>query len=67
MQLPGYVKVDAMAGYQFGPALNQERFFQLSVNVENLTNRTNFQMGKTPTVIFPGAPINAVSRLEVRF
>jgi iron complex outermembrane receptor protein len=65
--LPSYGRVDAMAGYLFGPVRNQERMFQLSVNVENLTDRRYFQSGNTPNVIFPGSPINAVSRLEVRF
>jgi outer membrane receptor protein involved in Fe transport len=38
-----------MAGYLFGPVRNQESVFQLSVNVENLTDRRYFQSGNTPS------------------
>ncbi len=67
LMLPGYARVDATAGYLFGPELRGSRMFDLTVNVENLTDRSYVQSGNTPSVIFPGAPINAVSRLEVRF
>ena len=65
--LPGYGRVDATAGYLFGPEHKGGKMFDLSVNIENLTNRSYFQSGNTPNVIFPGSPINAVSGLEVRF
>ena len=65
--LPGYGRVDAMTGYLFGPERKDGKIFDLSVNLENLTDRKYFQSGNTPNVIFPGSPINVVSRLEVRF
>jgi len=65
--LPGYGRVDAMAGYVFGPVHNDEKLFKVSVNVQNLTDRRYFQSGNTPTVIFPGSPINALTELQVRF
>jgi len=65
--LPGYGRVDAMASYVFGPIRKEEKIFKLSVNLQNITNRRYFESGNTPTVIFPGSPINAWSRLEVRF
>ena len=65
--LPGYARVDATAGYIFGPELKDGKMFDLTVNVENVTARSYFQSGNTPNVIFPGAPVNAISRLEVRF
>jgi len=65
--LPGYARVDATAGYIFGPELKDGKMFDLTVNVENVTDRSYFQSGNTPNVIFPGAPVNAISRLEVRF
>jgi len=65
--LPGYGRLDAMASYVFGPTRREERPFKLSVNVRNVTNRRYFETGNTPTVIFPGSPINVWSRFEVRF
>lgn len=65
--LPGYGRVDAMAGYVFGPMHKDERLFKLSFNIQNLTDRTYFHSGNTPDVIFPGSPISALSRLEARF
>jgi len=65
--LPGYGRVDAMASYVFGPSHKEEKLFKISVNVQNLTDRRYFQSGNTPTVIFPGSPINALTRFEVRF
>jgi len=65
--LPGYGRLDAMTSYVFGPAHKEERMFKLSANIENVTDRKYFQSGNTPDVIFPGSPINVLSRLEVRF
>jgi iron complex outermembrane recepter protein len=65
--LPGYGRLDAMASYVFGRVRNDERPLKLSVNLQNVTNRRYFESGNTPTVIFPGSPINVLSRLEVRF
>lgn len=65
--LPGYGRVDAMASYAFGSTHKEEKRYKVSVNVQNLTNRKYFESGNTPTVIFPGSPINAWSRFEVRF
>ena len=65
--LPGYGRVDAMASYVFGPANKDEKLFKISVNIQNLTDCQYFQSGNTPTVIFPGSPINALTRFEVRF
>jgi len=65
--LPGYGRLDAMAGYVFGPTRKEEKLFKLSANIENVTDRKYFQSANTPSVIFPGSPINVLSRLEVRF
>lgn len=65
--LPGYGRLDAMASYAFGRIRNNERPFKLSVNVQNVTDRRYFESGNTPSVIFPGSPVNVLSRLEVRF
>ena len=65
--LSGYGRLDAMASYVFGPSHKDEKLFKLSVNVQNLTNRRYFQSGNTPTVIFPGSPINALTEFQVRF
>ena len=65
--LPGYGRLDAMAGYAFGPIRKEEKMFKLSANIENVTDRKYFQSGNTPDVIFPGSPINVLSRLEVHF
>ena len=65
--LPGYGRLDAMASYVFGPARKEEKMFKLSANIENVTDRKYFQSGNTPDVIFPGSPINVLSRLEMRF
>ena len=65
--LPGYGRLDVMAGYAFGPQHHEERMFRLSVNLRNVTDRSYFESGNTPNVIFPGSPITALSRLEVHF
>ena len=65
--LPGYGRLDAMASYVFGPMHKEERPFKLSLNIQNLTDRRYFESGNTPSVIFPGSPINVLSRFEVRF
>ena len=65
--LPGYGRLDAMAGYAFGPQRREARMFRLSVNLRNVTDRSYFESGNTPNVIFPGSPITALSRLEVHF
>ena len=65
--LPGYGRVDAMAAYEFGREHNDLKLYKISVNIENLTNRTYYASGNSPGVIFPGSPINVLSRFEVRF
>ena len=65
--LPGYGRLDAMAAYPFGPARKEQKMFKLSVNLQNVTDRKYFESGNTPSVIFPGSPVNVWSRLEVRF
>ena len=65
--LPGYGRLDAMASYAFGHIHNDEKPFKLSVNVQNVTDRKYFESGNTPSVIFPGSPVDVWSRLEVRF
>ena len=65
--LPGYGRVDAMAAYVFGPEHKDRRLYKISVNIENLTDRKYYASGNTPGVIFPGSPINVLSRFEVRF
>jgi iron complex outermembrane receptor protein len=65
--LPGYGRLDALAGYDFGRMQKGEKLFRLSINLQNLTNRRYFQSGNTPDVNFPGSPINVWSRLEVRY
>ena len=65
--LPGFGRVDAMASYVFGPAHRDEKRYKISVNIQNLTNRHYYETGNTPTVIFPGSPINVLTNLQVRF
>lgn len=65
--LPGYGRIDAMAAYQFGPSRKEQKLFKVSANVQNVGNRKYFEAGNTPTVIFPGSPVNVWSRFEVRF
>ena len=65
--LPGYGRVDAAASYVFGPSHRDEKRFKISVNIQNLTNRHYYEAGNTPTVIFPGSPINVQTNLQVRF
>ncbi|HTT23926.1 MAG TPA: TonB-dependent receptor [Candidatus Sulfotelmatobacter sp.] len=65
--LPGYARVDAGASYVFGPSRHDVKIFKISANIQNLTNRRYFESGSTPTVIFPGSPIDVWSQLEVRF
>jgi iron complex outermembrane recepter protein len=65
--LPGYGRLDAMASYAFGPMRKEEKAFMLSVNVQNIADRKYFETGNTPSVIFPGSPVDVWSRLEVRF
>ena len=65
--LPGYGRLDAMVAYQFGPLRKEQRLFKISVNVQNVGNRNYFEAGNTPTTIFPGSPVNVLSRFEVRF
>jgi iron complex outermembrane recepter protein len=65
--LPGYGRVDAMASYVFGPVHREEKRYKMSVNIQNLTNRHYFETGNTPTVIFPGSPINALTEFQLRF
>jgi iron complex outermembrane receptor protein len=65
--LPGYARVDAMASYVFGPSHKDQKRYKIQVNVQNLTNRSYFVSGNTPTVIFPGSPINAWTEFQVRF
>jgi iron complex outermembrane recepter protein len=65
--LPGYARLDAMAGYVFGPQHRDQKLYKLSVNIQNLTDRKYYEAGNTPSVIYPGSPINAWSRFEVRF
>lgn len=65
--LPGFGRLDAMAGYVFGPEHKDQKLYKISINIQNLTDRQYFESGNTPAVIFPGSPINLLSRLEVRF
>ena len=65
--LPGYGRLDAMASYAFGTVRKEQKLFKISVNLQNVTDRRYFEAGNTPTVIFPGSPVDAWSRLEVRF
>jgi len=65
--LPGYARVDAGASYEFGPTHKDEKLFKISVNIRNLTDRRYFESANTPSVIFPGSPINVWSQLQVRF
>jgi iron complex outermembrane receptor protein len=65
--LPGYARLDATAFYSFGSAKNDLRRFRLSVNIQNLSDRTYYESGRSTTVIFPGAPISVVSALQIRF
>jgi len=65
--LPGYARVDAGAGYTFGPSHNDEKRYEISVNIRNLTNRRYYESGNTPSVLFPGSPINVWCQLQVRF
>jgi len=65
--LPGYGRLDAMAAYAFGPERRDQKLYKISVNLENLTNRSYYASGNSPSTIFPGSPINVLSRFEVRF
>jgi len=65
--LPGYARLDAMASYAFGPQHREKKLYKLSVNIQNLTDRKYYEAGNTPSVIYPGSPINVWSRFEVRF
>ncbi|HXJ87549.1 MAG TPA: TonB-dependent receptor [Candidatus Binatia bacterium] len=65
--LPGYGRLDAMAAYQFGPVRKEQKLFKVSVNVQNVGNRDYFEAGNTSNTIFPGSPVNVLSRVEVRF
>jgi len=65
--LPGYARLDAGFSYAFGPSHREEKRYKISVNLQNLTNRRYFESGNTPSVIFPGSPINVWSQLQVRF
>ena len=65
--LPGFGRIDAMADYLFGPERKNHKLYKISVNIQNLTDRKYFESGNTPSVIFPGSPINIWSRFEVRF
>ena len=65
--LPGYGRVDAMASYVFGPTHREEKRYKITVNIQNLANRRYFETGNTPTVIFPGSPINVQTQFQVRF
>jgi len=65
--LPGYGRLDATAAYAFGPKRKDLKPFKLSVNLQNVTDRKYFESGNTPSVIFPGSPVNVWSRFEVRF
>jgi len=56
-----------MAAYVFGPEHKDRKLYKISVNIENLTDRKYYASGNTPGVIFPGSPINVLSRFEVRF
>jgi len=65
--LPGYGRVDAMASYSFGRSSRHENRYRIAINIQNLTNRLYFVSGNTPTVIFPGSPINAWTEFQVHF
>jgi len=65
--LPGYGRLDAMASYVFGQSRREEKRYKLAVYIQNLANRRYFESGNTPTVIFPGSPINVRTELQVRF
>jgi outer membrane receptor protein involved in Fe transport len=65
--LPGYGRLDAMASYAFGWTRKEEKVFKLSVNLQNVADRKYFESGNTPSVIFPGSPVNVWTRMEVRF
>ena len=65
--LPGYGRVDAAASYVFGPSHRDEKRFKISVNIQNVTDRHYYEAGNTPTVIFPGSPINVRTELQYRF
>ena len=60
-------RLDAMASCVFGRARKDEKPFKLSVNLQNVTNGKYLVSGNSPNVIFPGSPVNVLSRFEERF
>ena len=65
--LPGYGRLDATVSYAFGGSHGHENRYRIAVNIQNLTDRRYFESGNTPTVIFPGSPINVWTQFQVRF
>lgn len=58
VELPGYVRADAMVYYQQGS-------YRLQLNLENLFDRRYYATGTGDNQITPGAPLSAMLRLSI--
>jgi catecholate siderophore receptor len=60
VRMPGFVRLDGLASYRIG-------VYEVSVNLQNLTNRRYYESAGGNFQIYPGAPRHAVVTLGYRF
>jgi len=60
LQLPAYVRADAMIAYRLS-------HWTLQLNIKNLTNRKYYETDAEQSMIIPASPIRAVVRIRFHF
>jgi catecholate siderophore receptor len=60
VRMPGFTRLDALAGYRVGP-------YEVSLNLQNLTNARYYESSGGNFQIYPGAPRHALVTLGYRF
>jgi iron complex outermembrane receptor protein len=65
--LPGYARVDATAFYNFGRGKGESKRYTLAVNIQNALDRRYYESGRTSVSVYPGSPINVMTKLQIHF
>ncbi|HXG02520.1 MAG TPA: TonB-dependent siderophore receptor [Candidatus Binatia bacterium] len=59
-RLPGYVRLDALVGYEAGP-------LRAALNIQNVTDTTHYVSGGSRSSVFPGPPLSVLATVAVRY
>jgi iron complex outermembrane receptor protein len=65
--LPGYARVDATVSYNFGRGEGESKRYTLAVNIQNALDRRYYESGRTAVTVYPGSPINVMTKLQIHF